>query len=131
MSPKVITQLRARLLEVREELRAEGDVPLEPARQEVARVGVDDDEQPIIEMTQAIASGRNRARSQRLHAIDQALRRLEAAPSEFGSCRDCGEEIATKRLNAMPWVELCIECQAREEKENASPYGRRRADDYR
>ena len=29
----------------------------------------------------------------------------------FGICRDCDEEIAAKRLKAIPWAQLCIECQ--------------------
>ena len=29
----------------------------------------------------------------------------------YGICRECEEAIATKRLKAIPWAELCIGCQ--------------------
>jgi DnaK suppressor protein len=31
----------------------------------------------------------------------------------YGVCLQCGEEIAPKRLIAIPWAELCIDCQER------------------
>lgn len=29
----------------------------------------------------------------------------------YGTCRECEEEIAPKRLKAIPWAQLCIHCQ--------------------
>jgi DnaK suppressor protein len=29
----------------------------------------------------------------------------------YGICLQCEEEIAPKRLKAIPWAELCIDCQ--------------------
>lgn len=48
-----------------------------------------------------------------LKKIDEALKRL--GNDEFGSCRECGKTIGQKRLNAIPWASLCIECQEKEE----------------
>lgn len=31
----------------------------------------------------------------------------------YGICLECEEEIALKRLKAIPWAELCISCQER------------------
>lgn len=31
----------------------------------------------------------------------------------YGICLQCEEEIASKRLKAIPWAELCIHCQER------------------
>ena len=31
----------------------------------------------------------------------------------YGICLECEEEIASKRLKAIPWAELCISCQER------------------
>src|SRR5215469_17712081 len=44
------------------------------------------------------------------------VRRLRAAldrieDGSYGICLDCGDEIAPKRLQAIPWAELCIQCQ--------------------
>ena len=49
-----------------------------------------------------------------LTAIDAALGRLDAGT--FGTCVNCGAQIAPARLEAMPWATLCIECKRREER---------------
>ena len=129
MDPARVDRLRKRLLEARDELLSEGDLAIEPGRADPSRSGVDDDEQPLVEMSQSIASNRNRDRTRRLRAVETALRRLEAEPDVFGQCRECEDEIGEKRLTLMPWVQLCIECQ--DAREEDRPYGRRHAGDYR
>jgi DnaK suppressor protein len=49
-----------------------------------------------------------------LQAIDEALVRIEKGT--YGVCRDCGEPIASARLNAIPWTRVCISCK---EKQNS------------
>lgn len=44
-----------------------------------------------------------------LHAVEDALRRLE--DGSYGVCGECGEKIAPKRLTAVPWAALCLQCQ--------------------
>ena len=44
-----------------------------------------------------------------LQAIEEALFRIEE--DTYGECRDCGEEIAAARLNAIPWTRVCISCK--------------------
>jgi hypothetical protein len=44
----------------------------------------------------------------RLARPKQALKNID--DPDFGLCRECGEEIALKRLKAMPESELCIDC---------------------
>ena len=41
--------------------------------------------------------------------IRSALARIQ--DGSYGICLHCEEEIAPKRLKAMPWAELCIVCQ--------------------
>ena len=46
------------------------------------------------------------------------VRRLRSAigridDGSYGICLECEEEIAPKRLKAIPWAELCIGCQER------------------
>jgi len=53
-----------------------------------------------------------------LRRIDQALDRINN--EEYGMCQDCGEEITSKRLKAVPWAEYCIYCQEKREKEDLS-----------
>ena len=47
-----------------------------------------------------------------LQAIDEALARIEKGT--FGVCRDCGEEIAAARMNAIPWTRVCITCKEKQ-----------------
>jgi DnaK suppressor protein len=53
----------------------------------------------------------------RLKSIEQAIQRIDRG--DYGSCRRCEEDIHVKRLKAMPWATLCLQCQA--ELENARP----------
>ncbi len=89
---------------------AEGDVAIEPVRKDDVRAGSDEDGQPLVEMSQVIASKRNRARTESLGRVNKALARLEKEPETFGLCRECEEPIG-KRLEAVPYAELCVECQ--------------------
>ena len=52
-----------------------------------------------------------------LGKIRQALARI--AEGSFGLCRDCGDEIGMKRLEARPTATLCVECQTKAEGEEA------------
>lgn len=47
--------------------------------------------------------------------IDEALKRLEHGG--FGICQICEKEIGGKRLKAIPWTPLCIDCQEKAEEE--------------
>jgi DnaK suppressor protein len=54
-------------------------------------------------------------KSETLNKINDALSRLEHG--NYGNCFDCGEEIAEKRLRALPFAVRCKDCE--EVKENA------------
>lgn len=47
-----------------------------------------------------------------LQAIEEALQRMDQGT--YGICRDCGEEIAAARLNAIPWTRVCITCKEKQ-----------------
>ena|SRR5712692_965932 len=44
-----------------------------------------------------------------LISVDAALKRI--SEGTFGECLNCGQEINSKRLEAIPWVRYCITCQ--------------------
>lgn len=50
-----------------------------------------------------------------LHNIRDALSRIEKG--SFGICLDCGDEIAPRRLAAVPWTPLCVHCQTLTERQ--------------
>src|ERR1700739_2792568 len=43
-----------------------------------------------------------------LAEVELSLRRLETG--EYGLCGSCGEEIASARLDALPWTRVCVAC---------------------
>ena len=97
----------------RDKLIADGPAKIEPNRTDETAVGVpDEDAQALSEMLQTLASTRNRDSARELGEIDRALRKLRSEPDEFGVCEDCGDEIADKRLQVMPFARFCAECQA-------------------
>jgi len=55
---------------------------------------------------------------QRLKSIQEALKRMDRG--EYGQCLRCGEDINEKRLMAVPWATMCIECQEDAERERTS-----------
>ena len=48
-------------------------------------------------------------KSETLNKINDALGRLEQG--NYGNCFDCGEEIAEKRLRALPFAVRCKDCE--------------------
>lgn len=53
--------------------------------------------------------GRATSEQKLLFLIDEAIKRVE--DGTYGSCLECGRQIAKKRLSVLPYSELCIECQ--------------------
>ena len=52
-------------------------------------------------------------KSETLHKINEALARLDEGT--FGYCFECGEEIAEKRLRALPFAVRCKDCEEQRE----------------
>lgn len=53
----------------------------------------------------------------RLKAIEDALKRIHR--EEYGVCVRCEEDINEKRLVAVPWAKMCLQCQEESEREDA------------
>ena len=64
---------------------------------------------------QAMSQETGRRREATLRMIESALGRLEN--DEFGTCQECDEPIARKRLEFDPTVTLCIDCATKMELE--------------
>jgi DnaK suppressor protein len=52
-----------------------------------------------------------------LKRIDEALARLDVG--HYGTCIECGEDIAERRLRALPFAVRCHECESGREAEHA------------
>ncbi len=130
MTPAKRKAFEKALIALRKKINGKTPRRIEPNRISDAEVGVDEDEQPLNEMEQAIASNLNRADNALLGRIAQALERLKAAPESFGECLECGEPIAEGRMKAMPYVELCVDCQAKRDRNMAGTATRRKVTDF-
>jgi DnaK suppressor protein len=109
-------------------LTAKGASKIAPNRNSDEEVGGDEDEQPLNEMLQAIASSRNRNQEVVLGRVQAALKKLREAKDDFGLCEDCGDEIGKGRLKAMPYAELCVTCQSKKDGPRAAPTRRNLTD---
>ncbi|MFM2152861.1 MAG: hypothetical protein RL199_1296 [Pseudomonadota bacterium] len=103
---------------------------LDPNRSYEAHPADAEDEQPLNEMLQAIASGRNRQQAVELEGIARALRKLREQPDLYGLCEECEEPIAAPRLKARPQVRWCLACQSEREEGRGGPT-RRKLTEYR
>ncbi len=128
MNPERIAHFKLALEGIREALTDSGAEPLKPNRGEVAQ-GTDEDGQPLNEMLQAIASGRNKSRGLVLSQIKNALETINDYPDEFGLCRECEEPIGEGRLKLMPYAPLCVRCQS-ELEDGGQSRGRKGLTDY-
>ena len=54
----------------------------------------------------------------KLDQIKEALERMK--DDDYGVCESCGDDIAKKRLMAMPFTRLCIKCKNEEERTTGS-----------
>jgi DnaK suppressor protein len=130
MTGKERERCKWRLEKLREQLLSTGPAKIEPTRKDTSSVGVpDEDEQALTEMLQILASTQNRKQAEELGRIDRALRTLAERPEEYGVCDACGEAISPRRLELMPYVTLCTECQAEQDPRRGS--GRRSLTDFK
>lgn len=69
----------------------------------------DTEEQSVADFVQEVDFALMQIKSETLARIDEAIRRLERG--DYGECEECGGEIAEARLKALPFAELCRDCQ--------------------
>jgi DnaK suppressor protein len=70
----------------------------------------DEGDMASLNHNRAINNTVTEARTRRLKSIEQAIRRIDRG--KYGSCERCEEDIHIKRLVAMPWARLCLQCQS-------------------
>ncbi len=108
-------QLKKQLQQLKKQLEGRTSRRPETTEHETRDVGAEEDVQPLEEMNQAIASTRNRSDTKLLERVNAALARLAEDPDDFGNCQDCGDAIPLARLKAMPYAELCVDCQQKKD----------------
>jgi len=61
-----------------------------------------------------------------LHMVLEALVRIQHGA--FGVCVQCGDDIALRRLEAVPWTQCCLRCQLGREQGKKLKYAPTKAD---
>ncbi len=64
--------------------------------------------------TKEFMFGKSSGDRQILQLIREALARIE--DKSYGTCANCGSAIQPKRLEAVPWAQLCVQCKDLQEK---------------
>ena len=113
-------ELKRMLEDRRREIRAEvqgkmRDVRLEGAWGAKSTEVLDAVESSEADIQDDIEFALIQMKSETLNKIEDALARLEQG--DYGNCFECGDEIAEKRLRALPFAVRCKDCE--EARENA------------
>ena len=104
-------ELKKMLEERRRELLSEVQGKIRDVRAESGkeRDVLDQGESSEVDIQEDIEFALIQMKSETLTKVDAALRRLEEGT--YGDCFECGEEIAEKRLRALPFAVRCKECE--------------------
>jgi RNA polymerase-binding transcription factor len=78
----------------------------------------DSGDQSIATISKESLFQQNSQRLGQLRSIEAALARVDEGT--YGVCASCGEDIATRRLQALPWTEHCLRCQELLEQQTSS-----------
>jgi DnaK suppressor protein len=100
--------LLAKLREVTQSMRNHDDLIIESAADPLDSLQASTQRDLTVEVL-----NRN---SNLLRAVKLALDQIESG--EYGLCRECGNGIPERRLDAIPWAEHCIPCQEAREREH-------------
>lgn len=71
--------------------------------------GRDSGDQSIATISKETLFQQNSRHRGQLRSIEAALLRIE--DGTFGVCDNCSDDIAPRRLQALPWTERCLHCQ--------------------
>ena len=104
-------ELKKMLDNRRRELMAEVQGRMRDVRTEgnKERDALDQGESSEVDIQEDIELALIQMKSETLNKINDALGRLEAGT--YGNCFECGEEIAEKRLRALPFAVRCKDCE--------------------
>jgi DnaK suppressor protein len=108
------SELKAMLDDRRRELQAEVQGKMRGVREEGSWGGKLNEVLDAVESAEAdiqedLEFALVQMKSETLNKVNDALVRLEQG--NYGNCFDCGEEIAEKRLRALPFAVRCKDCE--------------------
>jgi DnaK suppressor protein len=74
---------------------------------------MDSGDQALVDLDREMGISLQEMRNRERQLIDDALDSLEEGT--YGVCAECGNEISEKRLQALPFARLCVECKSKRE----------------
>ena len=99
---------RAALLKMKSEAMANPGIKFDT----IASMGrVNEEDQAQLSHDEFLKLKLNALDYHKLRQVDEALERLNGG--EYGICLECEEQIAPRRLQAIPWASYCVRCQER------------------
>ena len=109
------TELRKMLEERLRELQAEVQGKMRDVRSADTKIAevLDAVESAEADIQEDIEFALVQMKSETLNKVNDALTRLEQGT--YGNCFECGEEIAEKRLRALPFAVRCKDCEEAKE----------------
>src|ERR687894_1212672 len=114
MDKKKIRTYRDRLLERRESLVSQVAAAEMSSRERDLEATQDPADMAANAYTKELLISMSANDRKLLQLIDEALERVEGG--EYGECVNCGEPVAEKRLDAVPWTRYCLKCQDMQER---------------
>jgi len=114
MEKKRLEQFRKKLEERQQELRRVVSRTEQDGRDADSEVAQDIADKAANSYNKEFLFHQSNSERQILGMVESALDRIRQG--SFGQCISCGEDINTKRLEAVPWTRYCIACQEKLEK---------------
>ena len=112
MKPADLTRLRTSLADRRKELR-DRIARLQQELRDSTTAHADAADQAVASTDKNALHQQVEQATRQVQLLDVALRKMES--DEYGLCAMCGREIGIRRLEAVPWAQLCVDCQELQE----------------
>ena len=109
LTPQSARRYEEKLLEQKRLLEQVMLTAVEQGRETVAEDTQDVADQAVLSYQKELLFSQSTTGHRQLMLVRQALTRVQ--DGSFGECVQCGTEIGSKRLEALPWTPHCIECQ--------------------
>ncbi len=102
-------KIQQKLVEQKAELERSVLATVQQGREAEVENRIDPADQAVMSYQRELMFSQGTNKNTQLSLVRLALERLENG--SYGECLECGEAIAPKRLDAVPWTPYCIACQ--------------------
>jgi RNA polymerase-binding protein DksA len=103
-----LDEIRSKLLQQKQELLTRAAKVRADITRSSGPLDKDFAEQVVQMENDAVLAGIGEATKQELAQINRALAQLDQGT--YGQCSSCGQPIGVRRMNALPYSDLCISC---------------------